>query len=89
MFLHKSFSRKSFHPESWKGFEIVLPPVAGGGGGGAHGVDGYKKIRPIVIDGDDTDVRHIEPTNVVVAVYAKGQAKRDTGGFVQIKGRDY
>lgn len=42
-----------------------------------------------VVDGDDTDVRHIEPNNVVVALYAKGKAKRDTGGFVQIKGRDY
>lgn len=59
MFLHKSFSRKSFHPKSWKGFEIVLPPVAGGGGG-AHGVDGYKKQRPIIIDGDDEDVLRAE-----------------------------
>jgi hypothetical protein len=42
-----------------------------------------------VVDGDDTDVRHIEPTGVVVALYAKGKGKRDTGGFVQIKGRDY
>jgi hypothetical protein len=42
-----------------------------------------------VVDGDDTDVRHIEPEKVVVALYAKGKAKRDVGGFVQIKGRDY
>lgn len=42
-----------------------------------------------VVDGDDTDVRHIEPQHVVVALYAKGKARRDTGGFVQIKGRDY
>lgn len=42
-----------------------------------------------VVDGDDTDVRHIEPAGVVVALYAKGKGKRDTGGFVQIKGRDY
>ena len=42
-----------------------------------------------VVDGDDTDVRHIEPDNVVVALYAKGKAKRDESGFVQIKGRDY
>ena len=39
-----------------------------------------------VIDGDDTDVRHIEPVNVVVALYAKGKAKQDTSGFVQRKG---
>lgn len=42
-----------------------------------------------VVDGDDTDVRHIEPRQVVVALYAKGKAKADTSGFVQIKGRDY
>lgn len=39
-----------------------------------------------VVDGDDTDVRHIEPVNVVVALYAKGKAKQDTSGFVQRKG---
>ena len=42
-----------------------------------------------VIDGDDSDVRHIEPRNVVVALYAKGKAKQDNGGFVQRLGRDY
>lgn len=42
-----------------------------------------------VVDGDDTDVRHIEPARVVVALYAKGRARSDTSGFVQIKGRDY
>ena len=42
-----------------------------------------------VIDGDDTDVRHIEPKNVVVALYAKGKAKRDNSGVVQSKGVHY
>jgi hypothetical protein len=42
-----------------------------------------------VVDGDDTDVRHIEPARVVVALYAKGKAKHDVNGFVQRKGRDY
>jgi hypothetical protein len=42
-----------------------------------------------VINGDDTDVRHIEPKNVVVALYAKGKAKKDNSGFVQIKGVHY
>jgi len=42
-----------------------------------------------VIDGDDTDERHIEPKNVVVALYAKGKAKKDNSGFVQIKGVHY
>lgn len=34
------------------------------------------------IDGDDTDVRHADPHGVVVALYAKGAAKRDRTGFV-------
>jgi hypothetical protein len=42
-----------------------------------------------VIDGDNTDVRHIEPKRVVVALYAKGKAKREDNGFVQIKGVHY
>lgn len=42
-----------------------------------------------VVNGDDTDVRHIEPAQVVVALYAKGKARHDASGFVQIKGRDY
>lgn len=54
MFSPKSFSLKSFHPASWKGFEIILPPVVGKGGGG-YGVERYKKQRPIAIDGDDQD----------------------------------
>ncbi len=35
-----------------------------------------------LVDGDDTDIRHIEPQGVVVALYAKGEAKHDTTGFV-------
>lgn len=42
-----------------------------------------------VVDGDDTDVRHIEPKSVVVALYAKGKAKRDFSGFTQIRGVNY
>jgi hypothetical protein len=34
------------------------------------------------IGGDDSDVRHLEPQGVVVALYAKGPAKKDTTGFV-------
>lgn len=34
------------------------------------------------IDGDDSDIRHIDPQGVVVALYAKGRAKTDTSGFV-------
>ena len=43
----------------------------------------------VVVDGDNTDVRHIEPKSVVVALYAKGKAKRDLTGFTQIKGVHY
>lgn len=42
-----------------------------------------------VIDGDNSDVRHIEPKRVVVALYAKGKAKKEDNGFVQIKGIHY
>lgn len=35
-----------------------------------------------VIDGDDSDIRHIEPKGVIVALYAKGKARRDQSGFV-------
>jgi len=34
------------------------------------------------IGGDNSDVRHIERQNVVVALYAKGPAKHDRTGFV-------
>jgi hypothetical protein len=42
-----------------------------------------------VVDGNDTDVRHIEPERVVVALYAKGKAKQDMSGFVQRMGTHY
>jgi len=42
-----------------------------------------------VVDGDDTDVRHIDPTGVVVALYAKGRARHDDSGFTQRAGIDY
>lgn len=34
------------------------------------------------VDGDDSDIRHLDPQGVVVALYAKGAAKHDTTGFV-------
>jgi hypothetical protein len=34
------------------------------------------------VDGDDSDIRHIDPQGVVVALYAKGNAKTDLSGFV-------
>ncbi len=34
------------------------------------------------VDGDDTDIRHLDPQGVAVALYAKGRAKQDRSGFV-------
>lgn len=35
-----------------------------------------------VIDGDNSDIRHIESKGVIVALYAKGKARKDQSGFV-------
>ncbi len=35
-----------------------------------------------VIDGTDTDLRFLDPQNVIVGLLAKGKAKKDTSGFV-------
>ena len=35
-----------------------------------------------VVSGDDTDIRHLDPEDVVVSLYAKGKARKDTSGFV-------
>ena len=35
-----------------------------------------------VVNGDDSDVRFQDPVGVVVALYAKGKARKDTSGFV-------
>lgn len=37
--------------------------------------------RP-VINGDETDLRFLDPKNVIVGLKAKGKAKKDTTGFV-------
>lgn len=34
------------------------------------------------VDGDDSDIRHLDPQGVIVALYAKGSAKKDVSGFV-------
>jgi hypothetical protein len=34
------------------------------------------------VDGDDSDIRHLDPQGVIVALYAKGKAKSDASGFV-------
>lgn len=35
-----------------------------------------------VLMGDNSDVRHLDSKNSIVALYAKGKAKKDTSGFV-------
>jgi hypothetical protein len=35
-----------------------------------------------VVDGDDSDIRHLDPKAAIVALYAKGKAKLDQSGFV-------
>ena len=34
------------------------------------------------VDGDDSDIRHLDPAGCIVALYAKGKAKKDMTGFV-------
>jgi hypothetical protein len=34
------------------------------------------------VDGDDTDLRFLDPAGCVVALYAKGKGKRDAGPFI-------
>lgn len=35
-----------------------------------------------VVSGDNSDIRHLDPQNSIVALYAKGSAKKDNTGFV-------
>lgn len=54
-------------------------------------VFGLKKTEPMpaeynglpVFNGDDSDLRFLDPKGVVVGLYAKGKAKKDTTGFVK------
>jgi hypothetical protein len=54
-------------------------------------VFGIKKGSPMpesylgrpVFNGDDSDLRFLDPQGVVVGLYAKGKAKKDTTGFVK------
>ena len=54
-------------------------------------VFGVKKTEPLpksymglpVFNGDDSDLRFLDPNGVVVGLYAKGKAKKDTTGFVK------
>jgi hypothetical protein len=54
-------------------------------------VFGIKKTQPMpetynglpVFNGDESDLRFLDPKEVVVGLYAKGKAKKDTTGFVK------
>jgi len=54
-------------------------------------VFGIKKSQPMpetyegapVFNGDDSDLRFLDPKGIVVGLYAKGKAKKDTSGFVK------
>jgi hypothetical protein len=35
-----------------------------------------------IVDGDDSDIRHLDAKGVIVALYAKGKARKDISGFV-------
>lgn len=37
----------------------------------------------VVFNGDESDLRFLDPSGVVVGLYAKGKAKKDTSGFVK------
>ncbi len=55
-------------------------------------VFGLKKTQPMpetyngrtVFNGDESDLRFLDPKNVIVGLYAKGKAKKDTSGFVKM-----
>jgi len=42
-----------------------------------------------VFNGDESDLRFLDPKGVVVGLYAKGKAKKDTSGFVKYPVGDY
>jgi hypothetical protein len=54
-------------------------------------VFGIKKTLPMpeyyngvqVFNGDESDLRFLDPKNVVIGLYAKGKAKKDETGFVK------
>lgn len=54
-------------------------------------VFGIKKSLPMpeyyngvqVFNGDESDLRFLDPKNVVIGLYAKGKAKKDESGFVK------
>jgi hypothetical protein len=50
--------------------------------GGDHLQGAIRMTNRPVFNGDETDLRFTDPQGVIVGLYAKGPAKRDTSGFV-------
>ena len=54
-------------------------------------VFGIKKTLPMpdsylglpVFNGDESDLRFLDPQKVIIGLYAKGKGKKDTSGFVK------
>lgn len=74
---HLTFSRKEDN-------HSVCELVSSAGGNVAAVFDKLPEIyfgKP-VIDGDETDLRFLDPKNCIVGLKAKGKAKKDQSGFV-------
>jgi hypothetical protein len=75
---------------SWSGVEAYRPYALRAAANGMRIAVVFRDAASIpatfegmeCVGGDDSDVRHLDPQGVVVALYAKGQAKRDQSGFV-------
>lgn len=65
--------------------DTAVSQVAAAGGNVAVVFDGMpdQYAGAPVVDGDASDLRFLDPTGVVVGLKAKGDAKRDTSGFVK------
>lgn len=75
---------------SYSGVESFKPYVEKAQSKGLRMAVVFRKIENIplsfkgitVVSGDNSDVRHLDDQGVIVGLYAKGAAKRDTTGFV-------
>lgn len=75
---------------SYSGVNTFAPYVEKAQSKGMRMAVVFRKIENIplsfkgitVVSGDNSDVRHLDDQGVIVGLYAKGAAKRDTTGFV-------
>jgi hypothetical protein len=75
---------------SYSGVSTFAPYVEKAQSKGLRMAVVFRKIENIpltfkgitVVSGDNSDVRHLDDQGVIVGLYAKGAAKRDTTGFV-------